>query len=72
MTGPIALLQDRLGSRMSSGSESDDDDSPETILRECTSCGTVFIQLPTAECAECGSEDVVIAEKDVGVPEEPV
>lgn len=59
MSGPLTMIRNKFSNRKSSESEAPDDDRPETVLHECTACGSVFIQHSGETCSECGSDSLV-------------
>lgn len=60
MTGPLTKLRNKFSKQESAESEPEpEEERPETVLHECTTCGSVFIQHSGDRCSECGSETLV-------------
>lgn len=60
MTGPLTKIRNKFSNRSSTETASEsEDDRPETVLHECTACGSVFIQHSGDRCSECGSGTLV-------------
>lgn len=60
MSGPLTKIRNKFSNRQSTDTDSAaEDDQPETVLHECTACGSVFIQHSGNRCSECGSDSLV-------------
>ncbi len=61
MTGPLTKIRNKFSKRESTESEPEEEEEerPETVLHECTACGSVFIQHSGDRCSECGSDALV-------------
>jgi len=60
MPGPLTKIRNKFSNRQSTDADATaDDDQPNTVLHECTACGSVFIQHSGDTCSECGSGSLV-------------
>lgn len=60
MTGPLTKLRNKFSKQQPTEVDADtEDDRPETVLHECTACGSVFIQHSGERCSECGEGTLV-------------
>lgn len=60
MSGPLTKIRNKFSKRQSTDADAvPEDDRPETVLQECTACGSVFIQHTGDQCSECGSGTLV-------------
>lgn len=60
MSGPLTKIRNKFSKRQSTDSDAAaEDERPETVLHECTDCGSVFIQHSGDKCSECGSGTLV-------------
>ena len=55
MSGPLTKLRNKFSNRAPTETDTEVDESPETVLHECTACGSVFIQHSGDRCSQCGS-----------------
>ena len=60
MSGPLTKIRNKFSKRQSTDADPDSEEKrPETVLHECTACGSVFIQHSGDQCSECGSGTLV-------------
>lgn len=60
MSGPLTKIRNKFSKREPTDSDADAEESrPQTVLTECTACGSVYIQHSGDQCSECGSGDLV-------------
>ena len=60
MSGPLTKIRNRFSKRQSTENDAETEEKrPETVLQECTSCGSVFIQHTGDQCSECGSGTLI-------------
>jgi rRNA maturation endonuclease Nob1 len=60
MSGPLTKLCNKFSNRDATEADGNaEDERHETVLIECTACGSVFIQHSGDQCSECGSESLV-------------